>query len=42
MNYFESNILKEGFTYIIIKGIINRLKVFLLIIVPTFSFKFRI
>jgi hypothetical protein len=36
MNHLSSNILKECFNYIIMKGIINRMKVFLLIIVSNF------
>jgi hypothetical protein len=40
MNYFSLNILKECFNHIM-KGIINNLKVFLSIIISTFSFGSR-
>jgi hypothetical protein len=41
MNYFDSNIFKECLNHEVVKGI-NRLKVFILFIALTFSFKFWI
>jgi hypothetical protein len=37
MNCYDLNIIKECLNYIVMKRLINRLKAFLLIIVPTFS-----
>jgi hypothetical protein len=42
MNYFTSDIYKEYFNYIVIKGKIYRFKVFLLFVALTFGFMFWI